>query len=349
MKFKLDKKDFERFLKDLMEAYDLFAPVQLAEGVSVFRKIDQPEEVHLTQLVPQKSAKEVFFPQSEVMFRYETVEHREPILSEQRIERERVLLGARPCDIEAISILEKVFAGEDYTDVYFLEKRRKTTIVTLSCNHPLTTCFCSSTGGGPFRRDGSDLFLTDLGESYLVELLTEKGMAFSKNRFFREAGSKDFDLLKELEEKASKKAEASIPVEGIEKRLDLMVESPFWDRIHEKCIGCGVCTFLCPTCHCFDITDEAVNLKGQRVRNWDSCLFPIYSLETSGHNPRPTGRERTRQRLMHKFNYYPKNFDRVACVGCGRCILYCPVHFDIREALLYASSRRSKGQEGQSR
>jgi ferredoxin len=349
MKFKLDKKDFENFLKDLIGAYDLFAPVQLTEGVSVFRKIDRPEEVNLTQLVPQKSAKEVFFPQSEVMFRYEMAENQGPVISEQKTKRERVLLGARPCDIEAISIIEKVFVGEDYTDVYFLEKRKKTTIIGLGCNHPLSTCFCSSAGGDPFLRAGSDLFFIDLGEGYFVEGLTEKGMAFAKRHFLREADSNDLIRAKELEEKAFQKVGFSIPVDGIEKRLDLMLESSFWDRIHEKCIGCGVCTFLCPTCHCFDITDEAVNLKGERIRNWDSCLFPIYSLETSGHNPRPTGRERTRQRLMHKFNYYPKNFGRVACVGCGRCIIYCPVQFDIREALLYASARRTKGLQGKLR
>lgn len=349
MMFKLDKKDFDHFLKDLLETHDLFAPVQLAEGVSVFKKIDNPGEVSLSQLVPQKSAKEVFFPQSEVMLRYQIAGNQGPTVSEQKIERDRILLGARPCDIEAIAIIEKVFVGEDYTDVYFLEKRKKTTIITLSCNHPLTTCFCSSTGGSPFRREGSDLFLIDLGESYLVELLTEKGLIFSKNRFFKEVDPNDLTLVKELEEKAFEKVGYAIPVEGIEKRLDLMTESSFWDRSHEKCIGCGVCTFLCPTCHCFDITDEAVNLKGERVRNWDSCLFPTYSLETSGHNPRPTGRERTRQRLMHKFNYYPKIFGRVACVGCGRCIIYCPVQFDIREAIRYASSKRGEGLEGKFR
>lgn len=348
MKFILDKRDFENFLKDLMDAGDLFAPVQLTEGVSVFKKIDHPGEVSLSQLVPQKSAKEVFFPQSEVMFHYQIAGNQGATVSEQKIERERILLGARPCDIEAIAIIEKVFTGEDYTDVYFLEKRKKTTIITLSCNHPLTTCFCASTGGGPFRREGSDLFLTDLAQSYLVELLTEKGQTFSKNRFFRKASLQEIDTVRELDAKARKKVNGSIPVEGIEKQLDLMVESPFWDRIHEKCIGCGVCTFLCPTCHCFDITDEAAPLKGERVRNWDSCLFPVYSLETSGHNPRPTGRERTRQRLMHKFNYYPKNFGRMACVGCGRCILYCPVQFDIREAIGDASAMRNQGREGKS-
>jgi Pyruvate/2-oxoacid:ferredoxin oxidoreductase delta subunit len=166
-----------------------------------------------------------------------------------------------------------------------------------------------------------------------VELLTEKGMAFQKNKFFEEANEKEIGLAKGVEGKATEKVKASIPVDGIEKKLDQMAESPYWERVQEKCLGCRVCTYLCPTCHCFDIVDEAVTNKGRRVRNWDSCLSSLYSQETSGHNPRPTNRERTRQRLMHKFNYFPKNFDRIACVGCGRCILYCPAHFDIRQTI----------------
>ena len=342
MKRRLDKKDFRPFLQNLIETYDLFAPVQLAEGVSVYRKIDQPEEVDLTHPNPQKPAKDLFFPQSEEMFRYEKVGKQSQMTSLDEVKRERVLFGARPCDIEAISIIEKVFTGKEYTDVYFLEKRKKTTIIGFGCNHPLSTCFCSSTGGGPFLRAGSDLFFIDLGEAYFVELLTEKGLAFQKNPFLKEADPKDLTLVKELEDKAVQKVGFSVPIDGIDKRLDLMTESSFWDRVQEGCIGCRVCTYLCPTCHCFDIVDEGDSQKGQRVRNWDSCLSPLYTLETSGHNPRTTGRERTRQRLMHKFNYFPKTFDQVACVGCGRCILYCPIHFDIRKAILWTSSTRPK-------
>jgi sulfhydrogenase subunit beta (sulfur reductase) len=342
MKLKLDKKDFKSFLQSLIEQDELYAPVSLAEGVSVFKKIDQPEEVDLKHQNPQKPAKDLFFPQSEVMLRYEKVGNQNQIISTEEVKRERILLGARPCDIEAISIIEKVFVGGEYKDVYFLEKRRKTTIIGLGCNHPLSTCFCSSVGGDPFLRAGSDLFFIDLGEAYFVELLTEKGMAFHKNKFFKEADPKDLILAKELEEKASEKVGFSIPVDGIEKRLDLMAESSFWDRVHEKCIGCRICTYLCPTCHCFDIVDETFKYQGKRVRNWDSCLSALYSLETSGHNPRPTTRERIRQRLMHKFNYYPKTFGQVACVGCGRCIIYCPVHFDIRQAIIWTSPKRPK-------
>lgn len=342
MKLKLDQKDLKPFLQSLMDEYDLFAPVQLADGVSVFKKIDQPEEVDLTHPNTQKPAKEIFFPQSETMFRYEKVGNQNQMTSMEEVKRERILLGARPCDIEAISIIEKVFVGEEYTDVYFLEKRKKTTIIGLGCHHPLSTCFCSSAGGDPFLRAGSDLFFIDLGEEYFVELLTEKGTAFQKNKFFKEADPKDLTFVKELEEKAFEKVGYSIPVDGIEKRLNLMVESSFWDRVHEKCMGCRICTYLCPTCHCFDIVDEGGHQRGQRMKNWDSCLSPLYSLETSGHNPRPTCRERTRQRIMHKFNYFPKIFNQVACVGCGRCILYCPVHFDIRKAILWTSPKRPK-------
>ena len=340
MKLRLDKKDFASFVETLLEANDLYAPVELADGVSVFRKIERPEEIDLTHLNPQKPAKEVFFPQSEVLLQYEKTGTGNRVTSTEEVTRKRILLGARPCDLQAFSILDKVFIGKEDTDVYYLKKREASTLIGFACIQPRSTCFCTSVGGGPFARAGSDLFFIDLGEAYVVELLTEKGMAFHQNKFLKEAHPKDLILVKELEEKAFGKITFSLPIDGIEKRLDLMAEGPFWDRVHEKCIGCRICTYLCPTCHCFDIVDEGDSQRGQRVRNWDSCLSALYSLETSGHNPRPTTRERIRQRLMHKFNYYPKTYGQVACVGCGRCIVYCPTHFDIRQAIMATSSEK---------
>ncbi len=337
MKLRLDKKDIELFLQDLIGHYDLYAPVQLAEGVSVYKKIDRPEEVDFNVLNPQKPLKEVFFPQSDVLFRYQKAGKKSEITSAEGVKKERVVFGARPCDIEAISLIEEVYCGKEYTDVYFKNRREATLVIGMACDNPLSTGFGTTTGGGPFVRKGSDLFLTDLGDGYLVEALTEKGRRLSANKHFREASPEDLAVADMLEKKARGKVESAahpaLSVEGIEKRLDALLESPFWDRLHEKCIGCNTCTFLCPTCHCFDIVDEASGNKGQRVRNWDSCLSPLYSLETSGHNPRSTGRERTRQRIMHKLNYFPKLFGKIACVGCGRCVLYCPVNFDIRRAI----------------
>ena len=337
MKLKLDKKDFAPFLQTLMDHYDLFAPVQLAEGVSAYKKIDRPGEVNFDLLNPQKPMKEVFFPQSEVMFCFQRVGRKHQVSAPEETKRERVILGARPCDIEAISMIEDVYCGKEYTDVYFKNKREATTIIGMACDTPLSTCFCASMGGGPFVRKGADILLIDIGDAYLAELLTEKGKRFLQSEYLKEASAQELALAEEAEKKASKKLELPpdhvLPIDGIEKKLDSLVESPFWSRIHEKCIGCSTCTFLCPTCHCFDIVDESSGDSGQRVRNWDSCLSSLYSLETSGHNPRPGGRERTRQRIMHKLNYFPKLFGKIACVGCGRCILYCPVNFDIRQTI----------------
>jgi len=122
-----------------------------------------------------------------------------------------------------------------------------------------------------------------------------------------------------------------IPAREIKPILDVNFEHPFWNTIHQKCLACGTCTYLFPTCHCFDISDEQKGDDGIRLRNWDSCMFPLFTLETSGHNPRPTQKERWRQRAMHKFKYYVDNFNAIACVGCGRCVMYCPVNIDIRK------------------
>ena len=106
-----------------------------------------------------------------------------------------------------------------------------------------------------------------------------------------------------------------------------------WERFSDRCLSCGICTFLCPTCHCFDIQDEMEGFDGRRARMWDTCMFSEYTLHTSGHNPRPTRKERTRNRISHKYSYFPEKFDVIACVGCGRCINYCPVNIDLLDIL----------------
>ena len=155
-------------------------------------------------------------------------------------------------------MLEEVFLGKEYTDVYFLKKRTGDHTHRNGLQHPLSTCFCASTGGGPFTREGSDIFFIDLGEAYLVEFLTEKGKALTQNKLFVRGERKgDGPGRGPGEEGREKEAMPRSLSEGIEKKLDQLVETRFWDRVHEKCIGCRACTFLCPTCHCFDIVDEA--------------------------------------------------------------------------------------------
>jgi ferredoxin len=186
-------------------------------------------------------------------------------------------------------------------------------------------------GGSPFSTEAVDVLLTDLGDTYLAEFLTDKGrnlLTYFGDTKADEAAAKQKET---IAAQAASAIKSQIPAKEIKPWLDANFEHPFWNTIHQKCLACGTCTYLCPTCHCFDITDEVKGADGKRIRNWDSCMYWLFTKETSGHNPRSSQKERWRQRLMHKFRYYVDNFGAISCVGCGRCVLYCPVNIDIRK------------------
>jgi ferredoxin len=195
-----------------------------------------------------------------------------------------------------------------------------------------------SLGGSPSSPEGSDLLLLDLGDQYLVEAHSEQGKALLEEAPFERIN--DEAIAKA--EKARRGAESSMnPVamgkistgKELQERLEQLFDDPLWSDLTESCLGCGVCTYLCPTCHCFDICDEASAKAGERIRVWDSCQFPLFTQQASGFNPRPSVKERFRQRIMHKFSYLPGNGNMTGCVGCGRCVTECPVNLDIREVL----------------
>jgi ferredoxin len=169
----------------------------------------------------------------------------------------------------------------------------------------------------------------------LLRAVTEKGEALleSVEGLLVEAGEEDLRARDRVVTEATDRMRSEVPVEGLKAKLDGMFDHAVWEEISRKCLGCGACTYLCPTCHCFDITDEAVEVEGQRVRTWDSCMFPLFTLHASGHNPRTSGKERMRQRMMHKFSYTVDNWGATFCVGCGRCVRSCPVNLDIREVI----------------
>ncbi|UCG91125.1 MAG: 4Fe-4S dicluster domain-containing protein, partial [candidate division WOR-3 bacterium] len=143
------------------------------------------------------------------------------------------------------------------------------------------------------------------------------------------ASNEDYEEKEHIVKNAKKKLQRIFEVEDLGKKLDNF-DGSYWETLHQKCLGCGICTYFCPTCHCFDINDEVIKSHGRRVRTWDSCMFPLFTLHASGHNPRPTKKERMRQRIIHKFNYSKKYYGKTFCVGCGRCIINCPVNVDVR-------------------
>ena len=327
---KIPKRNREAFLNRLTDTYRVFAPV-FQDGNLVFSEVVSGKQISWDCRNTKRTPKELFFPQSEALFRFRNGE----VIEEEPDEGARVIFGMRPCDAKSMSLLDGVFDSEAFKDPYFVGRRNRTTIISVACVKPQTTCFCTSVGGSPASKEGADVLLFDLEESYLVEILTEKGRKLIEDlgALLTDAQETDLEERDELVEAAIAGMKSDVPIHGLKERLDGMFEDPLWDQIHLKCLGCGVCTYLCPTCHCFDIIDEAVDSKGRRVRSWDSCMYPLFTLQAAGLNPRLSNKERIRQRMMHKFNYSVENYGHALCVGCGRCVRYCPVNLDIRQVI----------------
>ncbi|MBE0432222.1 4Fe-4S dicluster domain-containing protein, partial [candidate division WOR-3 bacterium] len=238
------------------------------------------------------------------------------------------------CDAMAISLMDQVFLEGGVQDPYYARRRTKTMIISFACIDPGSACFCSSMGGGPDSETGADLVFYELKDRYYIRKVSEPGAAILAVAGVKVSNAtvKDCEEKEGLMDRSRAKLEKEFDAVTLAGKLEDF-DADIWETLHQKCLGCGVCTYLCPTCHCFDITDEIVKAHGRRVRTWDSCMFPLFTLHASGHNPRPGAKQRMRQRLMHKFNYALKNAGQVFCVGCGRCIIHCPVNLDIRTVL----------------
>jgi len=332
----LPKNKMSEFINAIKTKYKVFAPVE-NEGITLFKQIKNPSEINLEFSNSKVPPKALLFKQTETLFKF-TPGTKGKIDPAGTNDGKTVVFGIRPCDAKSFAILDHVFKG-DYEDPYYLTKRENTVLVGLSCTHPDVNCFCTSfDDGGPASAEYVDVLLTDIGDKYFVEVKSDKGKQLTKtmNKLLTPATEKDGKKKKEVEKKAVDIITRSTKTDGLVDKLDKIFDNPFWKNIALKCLGCGTCTYLCPTCHCFDIQDETTMSEGARIRVWDSCMHPEYTLQASGYNPRPTRMNRVRNRVYHKYSYYPKNYDIIACVGCGRCIDNCPVNIDIIDVVTKA-------------
>jgi sulfhydrogenase subunit beta (sulfur reductase) len=246
----------------------------------------------------------------------------------------QLLFGIHPCDARAIAIIDRVFK-DAYEDKYYLSRRQNTVLVGMTCTHPYDSCFCTSLGFGPADATDVDIMLTDIGDDFVIEEITEKGKEILAGaEGVSEATPDDEKKAAAARESANAKVSRKLDTGEIGKRLPpAFDDKEFWERIAAKCVSCGICTFLCPTCYCFDINDEMLRGgTGARYRNWDCCSFAVYT-KMPAENPREEKWRRVRQKVYHKYLFYPELFTMIACTGCGRCIRQCPVNWDITQTL----------------
>ena len=330
---KISKRDIGKLLSQWSQQFTVFVPSR-ESGVAMLAQWNGKDTSFMdwyrnTVISPRAS----FSPSAEPMFTFQKDKDGYRLELPALDGHKQLIFGIRPCDARALSILDMTFK-DAYEDPYYLSKRNNTLLIGLGCTNPGDSCFCTSLGLSPGESNDVDLLLTDIGGQFLMEVVTEAGKELiAKTSGLEEVTEADETRAREAKDESSGRVTRKLDTKDIDKKLLSCFENhDYWEKAAAKCISCGICTLLCPTCYCFDINDEMVRKQGTRFRCWDSCAFPIYT-KMPMENPREEKWQRVRQKVCHKFEFYPMNFETIACVGCGRCIRLCPVNWDITQTL----------------
>ncbi len=308
----------------------LYIPALDASGQARFTRWHEGLEM-ARALNTVRSAKDFFFPQTENLVDFKVKGKQIEIIDPRSEQEDFVLFGVRACDARSFEILDKVFLA-DPVDTYYQSRREHGTVVTLACTQPEETCFCSAFGIDAAAPEGDAQVWMD--EEYLyLSARTQKGDKFLESvRALAEDGGEDAVQRQQEETRRvmAKTPLAGLNLEGFDgEHLNPLFDSEKWAELSQACLGCGTCTFVCPTCQCYDIRDFDTGDGVRRFRCWDSCMYSDFTKMAHG-NPRLTQVERFRQRFMHKLVYFPANNDgQYGCVGCGRCLSKCPISMNI--------------------
>ncbi|MGN0164839.1 MAG: 4Fe-4S dicluster domain-containing protein [Lachnospiraceae bacterium] len=318
------------FFRTLAAKEDLYLPVDNADGAS-FKKFEEGMKFS-NACNTTRSAKDFFFPQVENLVDFKVDGKNIEIIDAREEVEDFIIFGVRACDLASFEILDRVYLTTPPVDTYYKNRREHGTIITLACGRPQETCFCSTFGIDASNPAG-DVAAWIVGEDIYFKANTEKGEAVLANvdSFINDGDEQAVENVKA----AIKSMIEKLPIKDLkldkisERHLMENFNSEIWKDMYESCLACGTCTFVCPTCQCFDVREFKTNEGVKRFRCWDSCMYADFTKMAHGNN-RNSQLERFRQRFMHKLVYFPNNNDGVyGCVGCGRCLKSCPINMNI--------------------
>jgi sulfhydrogenase subunit beta (sulfur reductase) len=330
----IDKNIILDIANEISKAYDLYGPfIESGTKQVFFDKIEDPADIDLKAPIPSMPVKHIIFPQIEdiISYNYNKTDKQVKIKAEYD-DRPKALFGIRSCDLNGILCLDRFFLGQEFVDEFYRNHRKKMFIIANTCVRPFTQCFCVCTDSGPAPNEGYDLNLTELDSHYLIETGSAKGEEFI-SRFSLKKASKDDLKEKEFRINESISMFDNIAVESkawisrvVNRVTTGFIKEEVWEYIGNQCFECGACSFVCPTCSCFNIADICTNEDNyKRLRSWDSCSYEGYSRMAGGYNPRKPVEDRRNKRFFCKLSFsQSKKYLRPGCVGCGRCSKVCP-------------------------
>jgi sulfhydrogenase subunit beta (sulfur reductase) len=334
-----DKAGLDKFYEAIIAKNETYAPVEK------FGKFDFKRVTSLAECNPESpiaktmSAKPLFFPRSAKIMKYVADSSGTVVAEtdEDPMAVKRVILGMKHCDARSLQVLDKVY-NWDYIDTDYQKRRQNTVIISTRCDKAETHCFCTSLDYDVENLDAMDVLIVNGADGKIyIKARNEKGEAFLGENFTRDASRVTEESATSEMSNQYKAFAASFRLKmdykEVNEKLSKIFDTPEFENVSGNCVSCNTCAFVCPTCHCFKISDEKIKDTGVRYKSYDSCNNGYFTLMAGGHNPRPAKYRRWRQRAMHKFVYYKERFGENLCVGCGKCTVSCPVNISIFEVV----------------